>query len=138
VPEDAPLAGGDLAPPPIDAAARAGERHADRLADLYGSEAPDVRADGGDLGAEVRQAVRREGALTLEDYWVRRSGRAYFDLDAGLSTLAPASREMARLFGWSEARRASEVAACRARHAENNALFQDPAPHVEEDLDESA
>jgi glycerol-3-phosphate dehydrogenase len=93
------------------------------LTDLYGSEASDVRADGGDLEAEVRQAVRREGALRLEDYWMRRSGRAYFSLDAGLDALEPASREMAKLLGWSEARRSAECEACRKRHDTNNALF---------------
>ena len=74
--------------------------------------------------AEVRQAVRREGALRLEDYWIRRSARAFFDLDAGLSILEPASQEMARLFDWSEETRVSEVRACRLRHDENNALFK--------------
>ena len=82
-----------------------------------------MKADGGDVAAEVRQAVRREGALRLEDYWVRRSARAFFDLDAGLSTLEPASREMAKLLEWSEETRAAEVAACRLRHETNNALF---------------
>ena len=123
VSQDRPLIGGDVEPAPIDEAARSGNQQRDRLADLYGSEASDVRADGGDLSAEVRQAVRREGALRLEDYWVRRAARAFFDLDAGLSTLEPASREMARLLDWNEETRAAEVAACRLRHEENNALF---------------
>lgn len=118
-----PLVGGDLAPLEIDEEARSGHRRTDRLDELYGSEAPDVRADGGDLEAEVRQAVRREGALRLEDYWVRRAGRAFFDADAGLSTLEPASREMARLLDWSEQTRQAEVAACLRRHLEGNALF---------------
>lgn len=121
--DERPLAGGDLAPIEIDEAAKAGSRVIDRLADLYGSEAPDVKADGGNVAAEVRQAVRREGALRLEDYWMRRSARAFFDLDAGLSTIEPASIEMARLLEWSEETRLAEVAACRHRHQENNALF---------------
>jgi len=124
VSDRAPLVGGDLAPLEIDQEARAGHGRTDRLDELYGSEAPDVRADGGDLEAEVRQAVRREGALRLEDYWVRRAGRAFFDADAGLSTLEPASREMARLLEWSEPTREAEVAACLRRHAEGNALFR--------------
>lgn len=120
---DRPLIGGDLEPPVIDEAAKSGNQTPDRLVDLYGDEAPDVKADGGDVPAEVRQAVRREGALRLEDYWVRRSARAFFDLDAGLSTLEPASREMARLLDWSEEKRLAEVRACHLRHNENNALF---------------
>jgi len=123
VSQDRPLVGGDIESAPIDEAAKAGQQPHDRLADLYGSEASDVQADGGDLAAEVRQAVRREGALRLEDYWVRRAARAFFDLDAGLSTLEPASQEMARLLDWNEGTRAAEVAACRHRHEENNALF---------------
>ncbi len=123
VSQDRPLMGGDFEPAPIDQAAKSGNQARDRLADLYGSEASEVRADGGDLLAEVRQAVRREGALRLEDYWIRRGARAFFDLDAGLSTLEPASREMARLLAWSEETRTAEVAACRLRHERNNALF---------------
>lgn len=118
-----PLVGGDLPPEPIDEVTKAGNRTVDRLRDLYGSEASDVKADGGDLEAEVRQAVRREGALRLEDYWVRRGARAYFDLDAGLSILEPASREMGRLLGWNEATCSAEVAECLRRHEKNNALF---------------
>jgi glycerol-3-phosphate dehydrogenase len=124
VPDDAPLVGGDRPAPPIDEDARAGRRASDRLEDLYGSEAALVRADGGDVAAEVRQAVLREGALRLEDYWVRRSARAWFDPDAGLSKLDAASREMARWLDWSEEERESEVLACRRRHAESNALFE--------------
>lgn len=123
--EDQPLVGGDLAPVEVDEDLKAGRRPQDRLADLYGSEAADVLADGADVAAEVRQAVHREGALRLEDYWMRRSARAFFDLDAGLSTLEPASREMARLLEWSEETRLAEVAYCRHRHEENNALFEE-------------
>jgi len=123
VSQDRPLIGGDIESAPIDETAKSGKQPRDRLIDLYGSEASDVKADGGDLAAEVRQAVRREGALRLEDYWVRRAARAFFDLDAGLSTLEPASQEMARLLDWSEETRAAEVAACHHRHEENNALF---------------
>ena len=122
--DDQPLAGGDVAAPEIDDALKAGIRPVDRLGDLYGSEAADVKADGGDVAAEVRQAVYREGALRLEDYWMRRAARAFFDLDAGLSTLEPASIEMAKRLGWNETTRLAEVAACRNRHEENNALFE--------------
>jgi glycerol-3-phosphate dehydrogenase len=58
--------------------------------------------------------VLAEGALTLEDYWVRRSGRAWFELDAGLSALAPAAQAMAPLLGWSAAEVDRQVAACVA------------------------
>ena len=87
---------------------------AERLASLYGDEAADIVADGGDVAAEARQAVRREGALTLEDYWVRRSARAWFDDHAGLGSLEAAALAMAPLLGWSEAERVRQVATCRA------------------------
>jgi len=120
---DLPLVGGDSAAPIIGDDEKAGISRQSRLELLYGSEAPDVQADGGDVSAEVRQAVYREGALRLEDYWIRRSARAFFDVDAGLPTLEPASREMAQLLGWSESKRISEVEECRDRHRTNNILF---------------
>ncbi len=118
-----PLVGGDFAAPPPDPDVGVSASGEDRLIELYGSEAADVVADGGDVEAEVRQAVRREGALRLEDYWMRRSARAYFDLDAGLPHLERASKEMAALLGWHDLRRRAEVDACHDRHRHDNALF---------------
>lgn len=80
-----------------------------------GDAASDIRAIPGGPAAEAAHAVLAEGALTLEDYWVRRSGRAWFDLDGGLAALAPAAAAMAPLLGWSEARTADQIASCRAR-----------------------
>ena len=56
-----------------------------------------------------------EGALTLEDYWVRRSARAWFDPDGGLGALPAAAEAMAPILGWSPERTAEEIAGCRAR-----------------------
>ena len=99
----------------------------DRLASLYGGEADDVARDGGDVAAEVRQAVLREGALTLEDYWVRRSARAWFDSDGGMAALATAADVMAPLLGWSPARLESEIAACRQRRESDLAFRAEAA-----------
>lgn len=85
---------------------------AERLARLYGSEAPEIGRAGAGIEAEARWAVQREGAVTLEDYWVRRSIRARFDEDGGTASLEPASHAMAELLGWSETRRAEQVEAC--------------------------
>jgi glycerol-3-phosphate dehydrogenase len=87
---------------------------AERLARLYGDEAAAIVADGGDVAAEARHAVTHEGALTLEDYWVRRSARAWFDEHAGLESLEPAAQEMSTLLGWSDAERAGQVEMCRS------------------------
>ena len=64
--------------------------------------------------AEARHAVLKEGALTLEDYWMRRSARARFDLDGGLARCRPAADAMAPLLGWSEAEADRQIEACVA------------------------
>jgi glycerol-3-phosphate dehydrogenase len=90
-----------------------GENDADRLVQLYGSEA--LEAVGGPA-VEAKRAVLFEGALTLEDYWVRRSARAWFDHDAGLAAMEEAAPVMGELLGWSDEERARQIAACRAIH----------------------
>jgi glycerol-3-phosphate dehydrogenase len=123
---EAPLPGGD-----VDVAAarssleRAGMAaiDADRLVSLYGAEAATVAADGGDITAEARHAVLAEGALTLEDYWVRRSARAWFAEGGGLGDLAPAADAMGHLLDWDDAERSRQIAAGRAIHDRNMAAF---------------
>ena len=83
-----------------------------RLARLYGSEAADIVADGGGVAAEVRQAIQVEGAVTLEDYWLRRSARGLFDLDGGRAALAEAAPIMAALQGWSDATLTAQLDNC--------------------------
>ncbi|MBS0255364.1 MAG: glycerol-3-phosphate dehydrogenase/oxidase, partial [Proteobacteria bacterium] len=87
---------------------------AERLARLYGSETAELLTDGGDVAAEARRAVQVEGAVRLEDWWVRRSSRAWFDHGAGRAGLAPAAAAMGALLGWDTARQAAEVAQCEA------------------------
>ena len=93
-----------------------GDIHAERLARLYGAEAPNLlRNAGGDelVRAEVQQAVQKEGALRLEDYWARRSSRAWFDSGAGLPVLNGAAAAMAELLSWDDNRKAMEIENCR-------------------------
>jgi glycerol-3-phosphate dehydrogenase len=120
---ETPLVGGDFDSTTLRAALASSGPQRERLFDLYGSEALDVARDGADLAAEVRQAVLREGALHLEDYWVRRSGRAWFEVDAGLPSLQPAADEMARLLGWDDTMRKAEVEACQRIHEESIACL---------------
>jgi glycerol-3-phosphate dehydrogenase len=120
-----PLTGGETAPDAIRA--ELGHRGvtglvADRLIGLYGAAAPGLT---GGPAAEAAHAVLNEGALTLEDYWVRRSGRAWFDDDGGLAALAPAAKAMAPLLGWDEARIEAEIAGCQARRAADLAEVAD-------------
>ncbi|WP_257548205.1 glycerol-3-phosphate dehydrogenase/oxidase [Sphingopyxis sp. DBS4] len=86
---------------------------AERLAGLYGDEANEILIAGGDVAAEAARAVTHEGAARLEDYWVRRSARAWFDEGAGLAALAPAAEAMGELLGWDDAMKAAELAHCR-------------------------
>jgi len=88
---------------------------AERLARLYGTEAPELARlslEKSLVAAEARHAVLCEGAQRLEDYWARRSSRAWFDEAAGLSTLPEAAEAMAALLGWDDARKNAEVKNC--------------------------
>jgi glycerol-3-phosphate dehydrogenase len=123
-----PLVGGDLDVAAEEASLRAedfSEVAAQRLVALYGSEAATVAEAGGGPAAEARQAVLHEGALTLEDWWVRRSGRAWFDRKGGLDALAPAAAEMAGLLGWSAETAARQVEACRHQHQDTLASLSE-------------
>ncbi|HEY5107902.1 MAG TPA: glycerol-3-phosphate dehydrogenase/oxidase [Caulobacteraceae bacterium] len=124
-----PLPGGDVDPAALrsqlEGKSIAG-LEADRLVTLYGARAPEVIAEGAGPAAEARHAVLAEGALTLEDYWVRRSARAWFDLDAGMGALRPAAEAMAPLLGWSDQQTQAQVAACIAIQRADMAAFARP------------
>jgi glycerol-3-phosphate dehydrogenase len=110
----APLPGGDVDVVAARAALIAtgvAVADAERLVGLYGSEAGEVGAGG--EAAEATRAVLHEGALRLEDYWVRRSARAFFTTDGGMGALGAAAQAMAPLLGWSAARTDAEIAHCR-------------------------
>tara|TARA_B100001057_G_scaffold108386_1_gene106152 strand:+ start:577 stop:2205 length:1629 start_codon:yes stop_codon:yes gene_type:complete len=111
---DVPLPGGDVEVLASDLAG-AGDVQAERLARLYGAEAPGLAGSAGEnelVQAEVQHAVQKEGALRLEDYWARRSSRAWFDEGAGLLVLHEAAAVMAELLGWDDNRKAMEVENC--------------------------
>ncbi len=122
-----PLVGGDLDLDATGRALRAGgqsDLDADRLVSLYGAEAADIAAAGAGPAVEARHAVLHEGALTLEDYWYRRSARACFDPDGGMAALAPAAREMAALLGWSEPETRRQVEACKRIRTDSMAAIR--------------
>jgi len=111
---DVPLPGGDAVMLASDLTG-IGDNQAERLARLYGAEAPSLLGNtGGDelVKAEVQQAVQKEGALRLEDYWARRSSRAWFDEGAGVPILNQAATAMAELLGWDDTRKAMEIENC--------------------------
>ncbi len=97
---------------------------AQRLTMLYGTEAESVAAG---VAAEARHAVLKEGALTLEDYWIRRSARARFDLDNGLAALQPAADAIAPLLGWSKVEVDRQIESCRALRDAERAPLGDTA-----------
>jgi glycerol-3-phosphate dehydrogenase len=68
--------------------------------------------------------VVREGALRLEDYWARRSSRAWFDHNAGLPVLAQAADVMAAFLDWDDPRKAMEINNCREIDRASRAGFQ--------------
>ena len=95
----------------------------ERLMRLYGTEADVLATNGGTVAAEVNRAVLVEGAIRLEDYWVRRSGRAWFDHNAGLDSLKPAATEMAKLLGWGTKRQKSEIENCQNIDRQSKTAF---------------
>ncbi len=97
---------------------------AERLTMLYGDEALGLT---GGVEAEARHAVLREGALTLEDYWLRRSARAHFDLDSGIDALQPAADAMAPLLSWSKAETVRQIESCHAVRRTERAALENPA-----------
>ena len=112
---DVPLPGGDTEVFASDLQG-VGDAQAERLARLYGAEARGLIKSMGKeelVKAEVQQAVQKEGALRLEDYWARRSSRAWFDEGAGLPVLSQAASAMAELLRWDETRKAMEIENCR-------------------------
>lgn len=127
---DEPLPGGDIPGDLEDLRARVealglSPDDAERAVLLYGSEALSVYAEQPEpVGAEAEHAVLAEGALTLEDYWVRRSRRALFDDAGGRAALEPAAERMGALLDWSPEERARQVAACRERHQQDMAVVR--------------
>lgn len=93
-------------------------QEASRAALLYGSEGLAIFAGEKGLAAEVRHAVLAEGALTLEDYWVRRSARGRFDEEGGLASLEAAANLMGTLLGWTDAEEDRQVRSCREIRAD--------------------
>ena len=119
-----PLPGGEHAVERSPALTPLEDAAAERLARLYGTETGALRDDGGDVAAEARRAVLVEGAMRLEDYWVRRSGRAWFDDASGRASLAPAANEMASLLSWSPDRTKQEIENCHAIDADSKSNIE--------------
>lgn len=99
------------------------DRHcADRLARLYGTEARELlrrgmvalHAGSRALVSEVRWAVEREGAATLEDVFYRRMRLPLFELDPR-PAIDPLAAAMAEVMNWDAAATSAAAAAVHAR-----------------------
>ncbi len=124
-----PLPGGDFTSPFKQLKADIGklglsEVEAERAAQLYGAEALDLFAQDSGPAVEAAFAVKTEGAVLLEDYWIRRSARSYFDDNNGLDALIPASEKMAGLLGWTEEYRKQQVDACKNKRDATLAVLE--------------
>jgi len=62
------------------------------------------------IAAEVVYAVRCEYALSIEDVLARRTRLAFLDTEAAQMAVDPVGALMAEILGWSEERRAQEIA----------------------------
>ncbi len=102
---------------------------ASRLATAYGANAAVVLEGAGDTtfspADEARYAVTHEGAQRLEDWWVRRSGRAWYDLDGGLGALQTAADAMAQKLSWDETRKEAEIKSAQDTRAAMMAALSD-------------
>ena len=67
-----------------------------------------------DILAQVQHAVENEGALTIEDFLLRRSAIGLSPCQ-GLDALNSVAVEMARLIGWSDDKRQRQMAAYRSQ-----------------------
>jgi len=126
--ESQPLPGGDFKVPLTELISQLETQglspvEAERAARLYGSEASELFSNGNGPAVEAAFAVTHEGALTLEDYWVRRSSRACFDHNGGMDALEPAADIMAELLGWTDTERNRQIAACRQQRDEDMQLL---------------
>jgi len=99
---------------------------AERAARLYGSEALEIFAQGSGPAVEAAFAVTHEGALTLVDYWIRRSSRACFDDNGGMEALEPAADAMASLLGWTDQERQHQITICRQQREEDLQILKTP------------
>jgi glycerol-3-phosphate dehydrogenase len=120
--DEPPLPGGDFDGDLEALAGRLAAAHqfdewtAARLARLFGAEAEQVLAMGSQpiqpgsrcVVGEVRWAVEREGAATLEDLIYRRARLPLYDLDAR-AAIEPLAQRLGDELGWDEARRQEEI-----------------------------
>ena len=101
----------------------------DHLARLYGTRVrevlaiggnrPDLRetlSESGDIGAQVLFAIREEAALTMDDVVMRRTGIGQLG-NPGADRLRRVADLMAPELGWSDARKAEELASVRRNFA---------------------
>lgn len=96
---------------------------AERLVSLYGAESRDVLALGSReivpgskiVDGEVRWAITREGAHSVEDILYRRTRAAYYEPARIEALIEPVAQLAAGPLKWTEQQRIEQVAAMKAR-----------------------
>ncbi|XOV87493.1 MAG: glycerol-3-phosphate dehydrogenase/oxidase [Pseudomonadota bacterium] len=108
------------------------EERARRLVKLYGRESREILAFGDKpvvdnvdiVEGEVRWAITREGANSLEDILYRRTRAVYYSPEQVERVLAPIARLAAISLDWSDEVRAEQTAATRDRLASDLACVR--------------
>lgn len=126
---DLPLPGGDfdgnLSPIETTLASNGlTASQAKRAARLYGSESTSIFCDGATLQSEINHAITAEGAVTLEDLWVRRTIRARFPETTPLDDLEAIAEPMASLLNWSDDEKQQQLDTCREIHSNERSILQ--------------
>ncbi|MEJ2005020.1 MAG: glycerol-3-phosphate dehydrogenase/oxidase [Cyclobacteriaceae bacterium] len=83
------------------------------LTSNYGKQADKItKLISGDslIQAEVEYVLKHELAITLTDFFMRRTGRLYFDIDSVLKHYEEVAGLMANRLGWDEKRKHDEIA----------------------------
>jgi len=82
------------------------------LTSNYGKQADkilDLMTDGNLIHAEVQYVMKYELGRTLTDFFIRRTGRLYFDINSVIEHHQTVADIMARELDWDEARKEAEI-----------------------------
>ena len=88
------------------------DESAERVRLLYGWDALQMFQGEPTVLREVEHAVRVEGALTLEDYWTRRSARSWFPPGGSSQRLDEAAEAMAKELNWNDSEKKRQLESC--------------------------
>lgn len=95
------------------------EKQIDYLVDLYGDQAIDIlnfaeSLPGKNLEVklirgELRFCIEKEMVMHMDDFFVRRTGRLFFDIDSVRKNLPVVARDMKYWFGWDDEKTTAQI-----------------------------